>query len=172
VKLLLDSHLLVWSSSTSKRLSSVARALINNSDNELFFSAASLWELAIKQGSGKRDFHVDAGLLRRGLLNNGYDELPVSGDHAVAIRALPLIHKDPFDRILIAQATFEGMTLLQSIRLWHATPDQFEKSSVALTRSAEPQSDRDSPPSSPESSRSLSPRSPESPSQQGRCSVK
>lgn len=112
MKLLLDTHLLVWSSSTSKRLSSIARSLINNADNGLFFSAASLWELAIKQSSGKKDFHVDALLLRRGLLDNGYSELPVSGDHAVAVRALPPIHKDPFDRILIAQATVEGITLL------------------------------------------------------------
>jgi PIN domain nuclease of toxin-antitoxin system len=112
MKLLLDSHLLVWSSSTSKRLSAVARSLINSSDNVLFFSAASVWELAIKQDSKKHDIHVDARLLRRGLLDNGYNELPVTGDHAVAIRALPPIHRDPFDRILIAQATVEGITLL------------------------------------------------------------
>jgi PIN domain nuclease of toxin-antitoxin system len=112
VKLLLDSHLLVWVSSTSKRLSSAARSLIGNSDNDLFFSAASVWELAIKQGSKRYDVNVDAALLRRGLLDNGYVELPVSSDHAVAIRTLPNLHKDPFDRILIAQATIEGITLL------------------------------------------------------------
>jgi PIN domain nuclease of toxin-antitoxin system len=112
VKLLLDSHLLVWSSSTSKRLSPAARFLISDPDNVLFFSAASVWELAIKQDSKKHDIQVDARLLRLGLLDNGYNELPVTGDHAVAIRALPLIHKDPFDRILVAQATVEGITLL------------------------------------------------------------
>ena len=112
MKLLLDSHLLVWSSSTSKRLSPTARFLISAPDNVLFFSAASVWELAIKQDSKKHDIQVDARLLRLGLLDNGYNELPVTGDHAVAIRALPLIHKDPFDRILIAQATVEGITLL------------------------------------------------------------
>jgi PIN domain nuclease of toxin-antitoxin system len=112
MKLLLDSHLLVWSSSTSKRLSAAARSLISSSDNVLFFSAASVWELAIKQDSKKHHIHVDARLLRRGLLDNGYNELPVTGDHAVAIRALPPIHRDPFDRILIAQATVEGITLL------------------------------------------------------------
>jgi PIN domain nuclease of toxin-antitoxin system len=112
VKLLLDSHLLVWVSSTSERLSSAARSLIRNSGNDLFFSAASVWELAIKQGSKKYDVNVDAALLRRGLLDNGYAELPVSSEHAVAIRTLPHLHKDPFDRILVAQATVEGITLL------------------------------------------------------------
>jgi PIN domain nuclease of toxin-antitoxin system len=112
VKLLLDTHLLVWVSSTSKRLSSAARSLIGDSDNDLFFSAASVWELAIKQGSKRYAVNVDAALLRRGLLDNGYVELPVSSDHAVAIRFLPDLHKDPFDRILVAQATIEGITLL------------------------------------------------------------
>jgi PIN domain nuclease of toxin-antitoxin system len=112
MKLLLDTHLLVWSAWTPRRISSVARSLISNPDNELFFSAASLWEIAIKQGLGKNDFEIDARVLRRGLLDNDYSELPVTGDHAVAIRSFPLIHKDPFDRILVAQATVEGITLL------------------------------------------------------------
>jgi PIN domain nuclease of toxin-antitoxin system len=112
MNLLLDTHLLVWSTSSSGRLSSVARALINNPDNQLFFSAASLWELAIKQSLGKKDFKVDARLLRRELLNIGYTELPISSNHAVAIDSLPLIHRDPFDRILVVQATLEGITLL------------------------------------------------------------
>jgi len=86
--------------------------LISDPDNELIFSAASLWEIAIKQGVEKNDFEVDARVLRRNLLDNGYSELPVTGDHAVAIRSLPPIHKDPFDRILVAQATIEGITLL------------------------------------------------------------
>jgi PIN domain nuclease of toxin-antitoxin system len=112
MKLLLDTHLLIWSAWTPRRISSAARSLISSTDNELIFSAASLWEIAIKQALEKDDFEVDARVLRRGLLDNGYGELPVNGDHAVAIRALPLIHKDPFDRILIAQATIEGITLL------------------------------------------------------------
>jgi PIN domain nuclease of toxin-antitoxin system len=112
MKLLLDTHLLIWSAWTPRRISSAARSLIGSTDNELIFSAASLWEIAIKQALEKDDFEVDALLLRRGLLDNGYSELPVSGNHAVAVRALPLIHKDPFDRILVAQATVEGITLL------------------------------------------------------------
>jgi len=76
------------------------------------FSSASLWEVAIKSGLGRRDFRIDARLLRRGLLDNGYDELPITGEHAVALDGLPPIHKDPFDRMLIAQSMVEGITLL------------------------------------------------------------
>ena len=83
-----------------------------NPENDLLFSAASLWEVAIKRGLGRDDFKVDVRLLRRGLLDNGYGELPIVSDHVVAIESLPLIHKDPFDRVLVAQATVEGITLL------------------------------------------------------------
>jgi PIN domain nuclease of toxin-antitoxin system len=112
MKLLLDTHLLLWAAGEPKRLSKQARTLINNPDNELLFSAASLWEVAIKRGLGREDFKVDARLLRRGLLDNGYSELPIISDHVVATESLPLIHKDPFDRVLVAQATVEGVTLL------------------------------------------------------------
>jgi PIN domain nuclease of toxin-antitoxin system len=112
MKLLLDTHLLLWAAGEPKRLSKQARALIDNPDNELLFSAASLWEIAIKRGLGREDFRVDARLLRRGLLDNGYSELPIVSDHVVATESLPPIHKDPFDRILVAQATVEGVTLL------------------------------------------------------------
>ena len=112
MKLLLDTHLLLWAAGEPRRLSKAARALIDNPDNELLFSAASLWEVAIKRGLGRKDFMVDARLLRRGLLDNGYRELPILSDHVVATESLPLIHRDPFDRILVAQATVEGITLL------------------------------------------------------------
>ena len=112
MKLLLDKHLLLWAAGEPRRLSKQARALINDPDNELLFSAASLWEVAIKRGLGREDFRVDARLLRRGLLDNGYSDLPIISDHVVATESLPLIHKDPFDRILVAQATVEGVTLL------------------------------------------------------------
>jgi PIN domain nuclease of toxin-antitoxin system len=112
VKFLLDTHLLLWAAGEPGRLSKQARTLIDNPDNELLFSAASLWEVAIKRGLGREDFKVDARLLRRGLLDNGYSELPIISDHVVATESLPLIHKDPFDRILVAQATVEGVTLL------------------------------------------------------------
>ena len=112
MKLLLDTHLLLWAAGDPDRLSHVARALIEDPANELIFSAASLWEIAIKRGLGRADFHVDARVLRRCLLDNGYAELPITSEHTVAIDSLPLIHKDPFDRILIAQAIVEGITLL------------------------------------------------------------
>jgi PIN domain nuclease of toxin-antitoxin system len=112
MKFLLDTHILLWVASDPKRLSRSARILINDPENELLFSAASPWEVAIKRGLGRADFRVDARLLRRGLLDNSYTELAISGDHVVATDGLPAIHKDPFDRILIAQATVEGITLL------------------------------------------------------------
>jgi PIN domain nuclease of toxin-antitoxin system len=112
MKLLLDTHLLLWAAGQPERLSAKARRLINDERNELLFSAASLWEVAIKRGLGREDFKVDARLLRRGLLDNGYKELPIISDHVVAIESLPPIHRDPFDRLLVAQATVEGVTLL------------------------------------------------------------
>jgi PIN domain nuclease of toxin-antitoxin system len=112
MKLLLDTHLLLWAAGQPERLSDKALALIESPENELFFSAASLWEVAIKRGLGRADLHVDARLLRRGLLDNGYSELPIGSEHVVAIDNLPPIHKDPFDRILVAQAQVEGITLL------------------------------------------------------------
>lgn len=112
MKLLLDTHVLLWAAADAPQLSPQARALINDADNELFFSAASLWEIAIKKGLGRSDFQVDARVLRRSLLDNGFSELPIASEHAVGIDGLPGIHKDPFDRILVAQATVEGITLL------------------------------------------------------------
>jgi PIN domain nuclease of toxin-antitoxin system len=96
------------------RIPAAARTLLNDADNILLFSAASLWEVAIKRGLGRDDFQVDPRLLRRGLLDNGYSEIAITSEHAIAVDLLPPIHKDPFDRILIAQALTEGVTLLTS----------------------------------------------------------
>lgn len=112
MKLLLDTHVLLWAAGSPAQLPPAARATLEDPDNELMFSAASLWEIAIKRGLGRADFQVDARVLRRGLLDNGYLELSITSEHAVFIDSLPAIHKDPFDRILIAQATVEGITLL------------------------------------------------------------
>ena len=112
MKVLLDTHLLLWSAGQPQRLSAAARELIEDPANDPVFSAVSLWEIAIKRGLGRADFHVDPRLLRRGLLDNGYGELSMTSDHAVAIDGLPPLHRDPFDRILIAQATVEGILLL------------------------------------------------------------
>jgi PIN domain nuclease of toxin-antitoxin system len=112
VKVLLDTQLLLWAAGQPERLPVAARRIIDDDRNQLMFSAASLWEVAIKSGLGREDFRADARLLRRGLLDNGYGELAIGGDHAVAITNLPAIHRDPFDRMLIAQSAVEGILLL------------------------------------------------------------
>jgi PIN domain nuclease of toxin-antitoxin system len=117
MKLLLDTRLLLWAAGRADRLSAEARALIESPENELFFSAASLWEVVIKRRFGREDFKADARLLRRGLLDNDYVELSIGSDHVTAIENLPPLHKDPFDRLLIAQATVEGITLLTTDEL-------------------------------------------------------
>lgn len=112
MKLLLDTHILLWAAGQPKRLPAAARRLLNDKRHQLHFSAASIWEVAIKQSLGRDDFRADPGLLRRGLLENGYAEVPVNGEHAAAVTALTPRHRDPFDRILIAQALVEGMLLV------------------------------------------------------------
>ena len=112
MRLLLDTQILLWAAGLPERLSADLRDLIEDSGTEPVFSAASVWEIAIKHGMGREDFRVDPRLLRRGLLENGYEELAVTGAHAEVVDVLPPIHKDPFDRILIAQALAEGIVLL------------------------------------------------------------
>ena len=113
MRLLLDTHLLLWlAADASQRLSAEAIRLAADPANELVFSAASLWEIAIKQARGRSDFQVDPHAFRRNLLLNGYAEMPVTSEHAVAVADLPPLHKDPFDRILIAQSIVEGLTLV------------------------------------------------------------
>jgi len=112
MKLLLDTHLALWTFFVPKRLSAEARTALEDRRSDLVFSTASLWEIAIKHGLGKKGFLFDPRVLRRAMLDDGYKELPVLGEHAVAVDILPPIHKDPFDRLLIAQAIVEGITLL------------------------------------------------------------
>lgn len=120
MKLLLDTHLLLWAAQDAKRLSKAARVLIDDVENEVLFSAASLWEITIKSALDRADFQVDSRVLRRALLDNGYTELAITGEHAINIDRLPAAHKDPFDRLLVAQATVEGILLLTSdARLAH-----------------------------------------------------
>lgn len=112
MNLLLDTHLLLRAAIEPKRLSAKARTLLLDPANQLIFSAASLWEISIKNGLDRSDFKVDPRRLWRLLLVNGYRELPVSSEHSIAVDDLPPMHKNPFDRILIAQARVEGMLLL------------------------------------------------------------
>lgn len=116
MKLLLDTHLLLWVAGDSKRLSKAARTLIDDPQNELFFSALSIWEIALKSGLKPAEVLADARLVRRALLDNGYSELPITSEHAVNVDRLPMIHRDPFDRILISQAIVEEVTLLTADR--------------------------------------------------------
>lgn len=127
MKLLLDTHLLLWAAGQPKKLPAAARKLLVDPDNELLFSAVSLWEVAIKRGLDRTDFQVEARVLRRGLLDNGYVELPMRGEHAVAIDSLPPIHKDPFDRMLVAQANVEGIILLTADPLVAKYPGSIRK---------------------------------------------
>lgn len=117
MNLLLDTHLLLWAAAEPQCLSPTAREMLLDPSNQPVFSAASLWEITIKNGLGRPDFNVDPRRLWRMLLANGYRELPVTSEHSVAVNDLPPLHKDPFDRILIAQARVEGMMLLTVDRI-------------------------------------------------------
>ena len=112
MNLLLDTHVLLWAATGSDRLPTQAFDLINDSSNRLYFSAASIWEVVIKNGLEREDFNVEPHLLRRGLLDNGYEELAISAMHTIGVAQLPSIHKDPFDRLLVAQSIAEGFLLL------------------------------------------------------------
>ena len=114
MKLLLDTHLLLWAATAPQRLSAEAQGLFNDLENELYFSAVSIWEVAIKRGLDRPDFQLDVRQFRRGLVDNGYLELAMSSLHAVAIDILPAVHRDPFDRMLVAQASVEGLPLITS----------------------------------------------------------
>jgi PIN domain nuclease of toxin-antitoxin system len=114
VRLLVDTHLLLWAAARTRRLSQRARSLIDDDTNELFFSAVSIWEIAIKSAARRSGFPTDARVLREQLLQHRYTELPVTSEHALEVALLPMIHRDPFDRILVAQARLEQMMLLTS----------------------------------------------------------
>lgn len=112
MKLLLDTHVLLWAAAGDDRLSRDALELLNDPASRLLFSTASIWEVVIKSQLGRTDFIADPVKLRAALLRNGYEELPISTAHVLAVRGLPSIHRDPFDRMLVAQAQVEAATLL------------------------------------------------------------
>ncbi|UFP96086.1 type II toxin-antitoxin system VapC family toxin [Gloeobacter morelensis] len=131
MKLLLDTHLLLLAAGSevgsTDKLSVAAVALIDDRSNELLFSAASIWEVTIKNNLGRADFMVDPRLLLRGLRDNGYAELSISSAHTVAVGSLPNVHKDPFDRLLVAQAIVEGITLVTCDPLVASYPGPIRK---------------------------------------------
>jgi PIN domain nuclease of toxin-antitoxin system len=114
VTVLVDTHLLLWAAGEPAKLPAEARTLLQEPGQELWFSAASLWEVSIKHRLGRDDFRIEPRRLRRGLIENGWRELTMTSEHAIAAGELPALHKDPFDRMMIAQAQVEGVTLLTS----------------------------------------------------------
>ncbi len=114
MRLLLDTHLLLWALAEPERLGNVTRGALEDTGNEVLFSAASLWEIAIKADLGRPDFAFDPQLILRAALDTGFTELPVNSDAAILAANLPPYHRDPFDRLLIAQAISEPMRLYTS----------------------------------------------------------
>jgi PIN domain nuclease of toxin-antitoxin system len=112
VRLLLDTHVLLWAVAASRRLPKSARALIQDQENEVFYSAASVWEVSIKAGLRRSDFEIDVEQFHASLPQAGFSEMPVRAAHSVAVSKLPGLHRDPFDRMLVAQALLEPLVLV------------------------------------------------------------
>lgn len=128
MKLLLDTHVILWGAGQPEMLSERARQMLMEPRNALFFSAASIWEVVIKRSLAREDFKVDPCRLRKMLILNKYIELPITSEHVLRVDTLPFLHRDPFDRILIAQARSEGMLLLTADSLIL----QYEESIMAV----------------------------------------
>lgn len=111
-RLLPDTQMLIWLAADPKELPRAAAALLRDEANELYFSLASIWEASIKFALGRADFTVDPRALRTGLLEFGFTELPIASEHVIAVSNLPPIHRDPFDRLLVAQADVEKLVLM------------------------------------------------------------
>ena len=109
---LLDTHILIWAAIAPHKISPELTSLLSDPSNHLYFSSASIWEISIKESLGKRDFKVSSKKLYDGLIENGYKELKVSALHTMEVIKLPFIHRDPFDRILVATAIWENIPLL------------------------------------------------------------
>jgi len=112
VNFLLDTHILIWAAISPHKISSELASLLSDPSNHLYFSSASIWEISIKESFGKKDFKVSSKKLHDGLIENGYKEIKVSALHAMEVLKLPFIHRDPFDRILVATAIWENVPLL------------------------------------------------------------
>jgi PIN domain nuclease of toxin-antitoxin system len=117
LNLLLDTHVLLCAAGQPEKLTSTAQELLLDPAHDLFFSPISLWEVSIKRARDRPDFRTDPRRLWRMLLANGYRELPVTSEHTIAVDALPPLHRDPFDRLLLAQARTEGFELITADRI-------------------------------------------------------
>jgi PIN domain nuclease of toxin-antitoxin system len=126
MRVLVDTHILLWAAAKSRRLPKRARRLLEDPGNEVRYSAASLWEIAVKLGLRQDDFQVDLERLRPALQKMGFVELDVTGAHAERIATLPPILKDPFDRMLVAQSLSEPLVLLTNDRALAAYGDVVE----------------------------------------------
>jgi PIN domain nuclease of toxin-antitoxin system len=107
-----DTQMLIWAANDPQRLSHSATELMEDSTNRMSFSLVSIWEASIKFALGRPDFTMPPRVLRDALLRLGFIELPITSEHVIAVSRLPLIHRDPFDRLLVAQADVEGLTLM------------------------------------------------------------
>jgi PIN domain nuclease of toxin-antitoxin system len=112
MRLLLDTHVLLWALGEPEKLSAAARQAISDPGNAVLFSAASIWEIAIKAQLGRVDFLANAEEIARAASASGFDELPIRAQHAALTAQLPPHHRDPFDRVLVAQAIAEPARLL------------------------------------------------------------
>jgi PIN domain nuclease of toxin-antitoxin system len=112
VSRLFDTHLLLWAVREPERLSRRAKELLDDASIERCFSVVSLWEAMVKSARRHAEFDIDGPTLRTKLLDSGFREIAVVATHAFSVRDLPDIHRDPFDRLLIAQAVVEGCTFV------------------------------------------------------------
>ena len=112
MRVLLDTHILLWAVAASSRLPDAVREVLEDGTNDAYYSAASIWEIAIKSALRQKALHIDLAAMRAALPRMGLSELPVTAEHAAGVAALPPIHRDPFDRLLIAQSIVEPLTLV------------------------------------------------------------
>jgi PIN domain nuclease of toxin-antitoxin system len=122
VRFLLDTQLLLWAAANNERLPREARELLEDDDNEVYYSAASIWEIAIKSSLRRKEFRIDLAQLLATLPEMGLVELPITAVHAAGVTRLPPIHRDPFDRLLIPQSLVEPLTLLTNDALLDRYP--------------------------------------------------
>lgn len=109
---LLDTQVLFWMVDDPDQLPRAAVDLLEDRRSRLYFSLVSIWEASIKFALGRTDFTMPPAALRDGLLKAGVQQLPIASEHVIAVARLPHLHRDPFDRLLVAQAEVEGLTLM------------------------------------------------------------
>ncbi len=127
MRILLDTQIALWSAAEPEKLSKAAQTLLADPENDILFSVINLWEVAIKRALRRPDFDVDPQRMRARMKAVGLIEVTVTGEHALGVEHLPLIHHDPFDRLLVSQALSEGLTLLTTDRLLDGYPGDIRR---------------------------------------------